>query len=150
MKERKSKMPSVPVYKKVWIFKWLLKKHNCEVHFDRDWCWENPRKKTQRIWFAVPKLTKDGKDLVLSTASREFPALSVRLSSKHGALSYADVLDALLAEVKRSESDCWLVDIINWPYHRKEIFLPKDTTLEGLCIEFDLAWRDAFGLSLKA
>lgn len=142
---------AVPAYKKVYIFKWLLKTHNCTtISFVCDYHWTNP-KKTQKIWFATPKLSRDGKDLVLTTSSKNFSnsVVSVRLPSKHATLSYADVLDALLAEVKRNESDCYLTDA-GWPYQRKELFLPKDATLEGLCIEFDLAWRDAFGLSLKA
>ena len=143
--KKKSKMPSVSACKKVQIFKWLLKKHGCTVVFERQFWWEDPKTKTEKIWFAVPKLFKDGKDFMLHVVSKEFPAkiLSVPLPSKMAALSYADVLDALLAEVKRTESDCYLVPT-SWPYHGEEIFLLKDATLEGLCIEFDLAWRDAF------
>lgn len=152
MKEerRSSKMSSVPAYKKVYIFKWLLKSHNCEVHFDCDWQWKDPKKKTQKIWFATPKLSRDGRDLVLYVASKDSPAtvLSVNLPSKHASLSYADVLDTLLETIKKAGSDCFL-GADGWPYTRVEVFLPKDTTLEGLCIEFDLAWRDAFGFSLK-
>ena len=144
----------MPTYKKVQIFKWLLKKHNCEVRFDYDWGGKEPKKKTQKIWFTTPKLSRDGKeDFVLTTSSRDFPAsiLSVMLPSKHAALSYADVLDALLDRIKKDKSDCYLVDF-GWPHHKKELFLPKDATLEELCIEFDLAWRDAFEhpSSLKA
>lgn len=147
---KKSKTLSVLAYKKVYIFKWLLKKHNCEIYFVQDYHWANP-KKTQKIWIATPKLSSGGKDFVLATASKEFRSLvlSIELPSKPVTLSYADVLDALLAEVKRNKSDCYLVDA-GWPYQRKELFLSKDATLEGLCIEFDLAWRDAFGLTLKA
>ena len=144
----KDKSFAVPAYKKVWIFKWLLKKHNCEAHFDYDYRWKDPKKKTQKIWFAILKLSRkeDEKELVLSITSKELlsSTMSFHLPSKHAALSYADVLDALLAEVKRSKSDCWLVGA-DWPCQRKALFLPKNATLEWLCIEFDLAWRDAFG-----
>ena len=143
---KESKSSAVPAYKKVQIFKWLLKKHNCEIRFDYSYYWKDPKKKTQKIWSATPKLSRDGKDLVLTTSSKNFSNLVVfvKLPSKQVTLSYADVLDALLAEVKRDESDCWLTEA-GWPYQRKALFLSKDATLEGLCIEFDLAWRDAFG-----
>lgn len=146
-----SKMLSVPAYKKVQIFKWLLKKHNCTIDFDCNYCWKDPKTKTQKIWFATPKLTRNGRVLVLYVASKEFPAtvLSVRLPSKHAALSYADVLDALLDKIKKVGSDCFLGSG-GWPYTRVEVFLPKNITLEELCIEFDLTWRDAFGFSLKS
>lgn len=136
---------AVPAYKKVQIFKWLVKKHNCTVDFEHDFFWKDRKKKT-KTWLATPKLSRDGKDLVLTTSSKNFSnsVVSLNLPSKHATLSYADVLDALLAEVKRNESDCWLTET-GWPYQRKELFLPKDATLEELCIEFDLAWRDAFG-----
>lgn len=147
---KESKTSAVPTYKKVRIFKWLLKTHNCEIYFVHDYHWANP-KKTQKIWFATPKLSMDGKDFVLTTSSKNFSnsVVSVRLPSKQATLTYADVLDALLAEVKTNESDCYLTEA-SWSYQRKELFLSKDATLEGLCIEFDLAWRDAFGFSLKA
>jgi len=143
MKEDKSF--AVSAYKKVQIFKWLVKKHNCVVDFDYSYCWENS-KKTQKIWFATPKLSRNGRDFVLTTTTENFSAsvLSVMLPSKHAALSYAEVLDTLLVEVKTNESDCYLAEV-GWPYHREELFLPKGTTLEELCIEFDLTWKDAFG-----
>lgn len=142
---KKDKSFTVPVYKKVYIFKWLLKKHSCTVSFDYNYHWTNPKKKTQKIWFATPKLFRKGsnKEFVLATASKNFSSLavSIRLPSKQATLSYADVLDTLLAEVKSSGSDCWLVDA-GWPYHRKELFLSKDATLENLAIEFDLSWSE--------
>lgn len=143
-------MLSVPAYKKVQIFKWLLKKHNCTIDFDYSYYWKDYKTKTQKIWFATPKLTRNGRDFVLYVASKELPAtvLSVYLPSKMATLSYADVLDTLLDKIKKVGSDCFL-GADGWPYTRTEVFLPKNTTLEGLCVEFDLAWRDVFGFSLK-
>ena len=136
---------AVPTYKKVQIFKWLVKKHNCTIDFERDFFCKDPKKKTQKTWFATPKLSRSGKIFALFAASKESLAtvLHVSLPSKHAALSYADVLDALLDKIKKAGSDCWLGSG-SWPYTRAEVFLPKDTTLEELCIEFDLAWRDSF------
>ena len=141
---------AVPAYKKVQIFKWLVKKHNCTVDFERDFFWKDRKKKT-KTWLVTPKLSRDGKDYVLCVVSKEFPTavLSVNLPSKHATLSYADVLDALLDKIKKAGSDCWLGSG-GWPYTRAEVFLPKNTTLEELCVEFDLAWRDDFGFSLKS
>ena len=31
---------AVPACKKVQIFKWLVKKHNCTVDFERDFFWK--------------------------------------------------------------------------------------------------------------
>ena len=144
-----NKILSVPTYKKVQIFKWLVKKHNCTIDFERDFFWKDRKKKT-KTWLITPKLSRNGKDYVLCVVSKEFPTavLSVNLPSKHATLSYADVLDALLDKIKKARSDCWL-GFGGWPYTRVEVFLSKDTTLEKLCIEFDLAWRDAFGYSSK-
>lgn len=138
------KLFAVPIYKKVQIFKWLVKKHNCTVDFEHDFFWKDRKKKT-KSWLATPKLSRDGKDLVLTTSSKNFSnsVVSLNLPSKHATLSYADVLDALLDKIKKAGSDCWL-GFGSWPYTRAEVFLPKDTTLEELCIEFDLAWRDSF------
>ena len=136
---------AVPACKKVQIFKWLVKKHNCMIDFERDFFCKDPKKKTQKTWFATPKLYRNGKDFVLTTTSKNSLAsvMSINLPSKHAALSYADVLDALLDKIKKAGSDCWLGSY-GWPYTREELFLPKNATLEKLCIEFDLAWRDAF------
>lgn len=142
------KLFTVPACKKVQIFKWLVKKHNCTVDFERDFFWKDRKKKT-KSWLATPKLYRGEKDFVLCVASKEFPTtvLSINLPSKHASLSYADVLDALLAKIKKVGGNCWLGSD-DWPYTRgEELFLPKDITLEKLCIEFDLAWRDAFKCS---
>lgn len=130
----------VPACKKVQIFKWLVKKHNCTADFDYGYYWKDSKTKSQKIWFATPKLFRNGRNLILYVASEEYPAtiLSVSLPSKHAVLSYADVLDALLDKIKKVGGDCFIgYDL------KTEVFLPKDTTLEKLCIEFDLAWRDS-------
>ena len=56
--------------------------------------------------------------------------------------SYADVLDEIIKVMKKNDSDCWISD--GWANKRVGPFLKRDTTLEGLLIEFDLSSRDVF------
>ena len=56
--------------------------------------------------------------------------------------SYADVLDEIIKAMKKNDSDCWISD--GWANKRVGPFLKRDTTLEGLLIEFDLSSRDVF------
>ena len=56
--------------------------------------------------------------------------------------SYADVLDEIMKAMEKNDSDCWISD--GWANKRVGPFLKRDTTLEGLSIEFDLSSRDVF------
>ena len=62
--------------------------------------------------------------------------------------SYADVLDEIIKAMEKNDSDCWMID--GWSNQHFGPFLKRDSTLEGLSIEFDLSSRDVFDFkSLK-
>ncbi len=61
----------------------------------------------------------------------------VHFPCSSGSLSYSDVLDKILAMMKKTRGECYLRD----SYLDYRLFLPKGTTLESLAIEFDLTWR---------
>ena len=133
--------------KKVWIFKWLLKKHGClGVHLEKNFFKTEKNKKVE--FFKVILDMNDGKKFVLGFDSCPIPKRVLFTIPFKFNISYADVLDEILKAMKKNNSDCWMSD--NWVTHHIGPFLKKNTTLEELSIEFDLSWRDVFDFkSLK-
>ena len=133
--------------KKVWIFKWLLKKHGCkDVHLVKDFF---KTKRGKRIeFFKIILDMNDGKSFMFMINIRPDPKTSRTVLASPAIpykynISYADVLDGILKLMKKNDSDCWLSD--GWSNRHVSLFLKKDVTIEELEIEFDLSWRDAFG-----
>ena len=124
--------------KKVWIFKWLLKKNGCcGVHLVKDF---SRKKGKKTAVFKVTVDTDDDKSLMLmvdTQADPSFPMVlaPVEVPCKYN-VSYADVLDSVLKAMKKNDSDCWLSD--RWLNRHVSPFLKKDTSLEELKIGFDL------------
>lgn len=140
--------------KKVQIFKWLLRKHDCIVELQRDFVKVHGKK----IPIVAPMLfrRKHGMALKLVINSRVkqkksegggffLVARAVAIPCRDGIISYADVLDWILKLMKKNESDCRIGD--SWKWTEDEVLLPKGTTIEALAIDFDVAGRD--GLLLK-
>ena len=132
--------------KKVWIFKWLLKKNGCrEIHLKKDFFKTKKNKKVE--FFKVILDMNDYKSFTLMVDVRPDPKISrtvlesLEIPFKFN-VSYADVLDGILKAMKKNDSDCWMSD--NWSNRHVGPFLKKDITMEELEIEFDLSWRDAF------
>lgn len=133
--------------KKVWIFKWLLKKNGCcGVRLVKDFSKKNGKK---TAFLKVIADIDDGKSLVLTVDTQ--PDLSflrrtvlapVEVPCKYN-VSYADVLDSVLKAMKKNGSDCWLSD--SWSNRHVSLFLKKDISLDELKIGFDLSSRDVIG-----
>lgn len=153
--------------RKVWIFKWLLKKNRClEVHLERGFFGTKENKKTE--FCKVILDMDDGKRFTLGIDIRqENPRIDISqkghklpkvvysnmvfstfmIPFKHS-ISYADVLDEIMRAMEKNGSDCWMSDGLT--NHHFGPFLKRDSTLEGLSIEFDLSSRDVFDFkSLK-
>lgn len=143
--------------KKVWIFKWLLKKNGCcGVHLVEDFSRKNGKKTT---FFKVILSTDDSKSLVLTVDILPDPSFLRRHSFLRSTVfapvevpckynvSYADVLDSVLKAMKKNDSDCWLSD--SWSNRHVSLFLKRGTSLEELKIGFDLSSRDVFGQHLR-
>ena len=139
--------------KKVWIFKWLLKKNGCcGVHLVKHVYKKNGKK---TAFFKVIVDTDDGKSSLSPTSSSLVLAVDIQPDPSFSAIiapvevpckynvSYADVLDSVLKAMKKNGSDCWLSD--SWSNRHVNLFLKKDTSLEELKIEFDLSSRDVVG-----
>ena len=147
--------------KKVWIFKWLLKKNRClEVHLERGFFGTKENKKTE--FCKVILDMDDGKRFTLGIDIRqENPKIDISQNSNklpkviysniiYSAFmipfkynfSYADVLDEIMKAMEKNDSDCWISD--GWANKRVGPFLKRYSTLEGLSIEFDLSSRDVF------
>lgn len=132
--------------KKVWIFKWLAKKHRCNVRLVRDFTVDGSKKNE----FAKIILDReDGISFMLmarikpssSSIHPKIAAVEVPIPS-WDIFSYADVLAGVLETMEKNESDCWLVDV--WSRRYIGLFLKRGTTLEELEIAFDLTWQDVF------
>lgn len=102
--------------RKVWIFKWLLKKSRClGVHLEKDFL--KPKKKNgKRVEiFKVILDMEDGKRLMLGFDARPNPKIprtafsALAVPFKHN-VSYADILDGILVAMEKSGSDCWMSD----------------------------------------
>ena len=131
--------------KKVWIFKWLLKKNRClEAHLERGFYGTKENKKAE--FCKVILEMDDGKGFTLGfdihQKGPKLPMVSALMIPFKCNLSYADVLDEILVAMKKNDSDCWMSD--GWANQHVGPFLKKGTTLEEMSIEFDLSWRDVF------
>lgn len=133
--------------KKVWIFKWLLKKHGClGVHLERGFFETEKSKRVELCKVILDMAT--GKRFTLGIDVRqEGPEMPSVLCSAFMVpfkcnLSYADVLDEIMRAMEKNDSDCWMSD--GWANPHIGPFLKRGIALEELSIEFDLTWRDAF------
>ena len=133
--------------KKVWIFKWLLKKNRClEVHLESGFYGTKDSKKTE--FCKVILDMDDGKRFTLGIdIFQKCPKLptvfySVFMISFKLSISCADVLNEIMRAMENNDSDCWMSD--GWFVQCTGPFLKKDTAIEELSIEFDLARRDIF------
>ena len=131
--------------RKVWIFKWLLKKNRClGVHLERGFFETKENKKTE--FCKVILDMDDGNRFMLGFYIRQkgpkLPMVSALMIPFKYNLSYADVLDEIMRAMKKNGGDCWMSD--GWANQHVGPFLKKSTTLEELSIEFDLSWRDVF------
>ena len=135
--------------RKVWIFKWLLKKNRClGVHLEKDFFKTKTKKNGKKVEVFKVILDKDdGKRFMLGFYVRPNPKIprtvfsTLAVPFKHN-VSYADILDGILDAMEKSGSDCWMNDGL--ALERVGLFLKKGTTLEELSIEFDLSKREVF------
>ena len=130
-----------------------MKKHGClEAHLERGFFGTKENKKTE---FCKVILDMDGgKRFTFRISIRQkclkLPTVfySVFMIPFKYNTSYADVLDEIMRAMEKNGSDCWMID--GWSSHHFGPFLKRDSTLEGLSIEFDLSSRDVFDFkSLK-
>lgn len=128
--------------RKVWIFKWLLKKSGCKgIRLEKDFL----KDKGKRIdFFRVVLYMDNGKTLMLMVERKQYRNFkrNVMIPYRYN-ISYADVLDGILKEMKKNGSDCWMMHD-NWSNQPAGTFLKKNATIEELEIEFDLSWKDFF------
>ena len=124
--------------RKVWIFKWLLKKNGCKgISLEKDFFFKDRSKRID--FFKVVLCMDNGKTLMLMVdrqQDRNFKR-TIMVPYRYN-ISYADVLDGILEEMKKNDSDCWMMSN-SWPNRRTSTFLKKDVTMEELEIEFDLS-----------
>lgn len=155
--KRKRKRKENNKAKKVWIFKWLLKKNGCcGVHLVKDFSRKNGKK---TAFFKVivdmddskSSLSPTSSSLVLTVDIQPDPSFSailapVEVPCKYN-VSYADVLDSVLEAMKKNGSDCWMSD--EWSNPHIHLFLKKGTSLEELKIGFDLSSRDVVSWHMR-
>ena len=130
-----------------------MKKHGClEVHLERGFYGTKDSKKSE--FCKVILDMDDGKRFTLGIGIRQkclkLPTVfySVFMIPFKYNISYADVLDEIMRAMEKNSSDCWMSD--GWSNQHFGPFLKRDSTLEGLSIEFDLSSRDVFDFkSLK-
>ena len=130
-----------------------MKKHGClEVHLERGFYGTKDSKKTE--FCKVILDINDGKRFTfgIGICQKCLKLLTVFYSvfmiPFKCNISYADVLDEIMKAMEKNDSDCWMID--GWSNQHFGPFLKRDSTLEGLSIEFDLSSRDVFDFkSLK-
>ena len=136
--------------KKAQIFKWLVRKHGCSsIELQSSWTTVQEKK----VQIVCPTFFMHGSDAPLQLVvdcklkNKKFEVEGfytsetiVYIPCRDGIISYADVLDWILALMKKNDSECRLRT--KPQYFSSIVFLKKGTTLENLAVEFDLAWPE--------
>ena len=136
--------------RKVWIFKWLLKKHRCTVCLEKEFFKQDGKRVA---FFRAVLLRQDGKvfKLIVSSNSNGTKSRASQMAVVVPCeldISYADVLDCIIETVEKNGGACWMVNA-GWPPMDDCLFLREGVSLEELAIEFDMTWRDVFNCQPK-